>query len=100
MRRYKDRAAWILQWMQRRGVLYVDVLRTDFVCDYIDETGATSSLMLIGAPKCRRLSDDLLRMYRDGVLKRFPAGLGRGDSSMGFPKWIWSYSVRHDPRST
>lgn len=87
-----EREAWIYAYIKRRGVS-VDVLYADFVDDYEEATGAKTVPQPFGACKCRQLGRDLGRMYKKGILTRWASGLPSGDSSMGFPKWVWSYQL-------
>lgn len=90
-----ERFAWIEAWMRSdRTRARVDVLDSELVLSYIEATGAKSSLQFIGAPKCKQLGSDLSAMFRAGILKRSPTGLPSGDSSMGFPKWVYVYSLK------
>lgn len=89
-----DRYRWILNYMQRGHGRSVDVLYSDFVCDYIEATGAKSVLQIFGAPKCPQLGRDLGAMYQAGILDRYATGLPSGDAAMGFPKWVYTYRIR------
>jgi len=94
-----EREAWLLEYLGKRQALYtscrycVDVLDKAFVEAYADATGARTSVMFYGAPKCAMLGDDLGGMARKGLLERYRTGLSGMES--GFPKWVWSY---HLPR--
>lgn len=87
-----DRHAWLEQWLTERR--YGDVLDSELVLSYCEATGADSELMHIGSPRCRQLGRDLSAMYAMGRLKRSATGLPAGDSSMGFPKWVYYYSLK------
>jgi hypothetical protein len=78
--------------MQRkdRSVENVDA---NFVDDYVDATGAAFVGQPFGAHKCKQLGRDLGRMHARGVLTRWACGLPSGDAAMGFPKWVWTYSI-------
>jgi len=69
---------------------YADVLDSDLVCAYADVTGCEPTVLMVGAPKCPQLGRDLSAMYAAGKLERSVVGLGNGDSSIGFPKWVYS----------
>lgn len=77
--------------MRRRFSAHVDTLDSVFVDAYIEYTGAPFKCMLVGAHKCDVLAADLRALWKQGVLKRSPAGCS--GVGMGFPKWIWSYSL-------
>ena len=72
----------------------VDVLNSEFVDDYSRATEAETSRMTIGAAKCKQLGRDLSHLYRNGRLDRYSTGLPAGDSSMGFPKWVYTYQLK------
>jgi len=76
---------------------YADVLDSDLVCAYADVTGCEPTVLMVGAPKCPQLGRDLSAMYAAGKLERSVVGLGNGDSSIGFPKWVYSYSLKGTP---
>lgn len=88
-----DRYDWIENWMIENREWHVDVLNKRFVECYVDSTGAKEIMQFFGASKCRQLGRDLGEMYRLGRLNRHATGLAPGDSYMGFPKWVWSYSI-------
>lgn len=89
------RYAWLKQWMEQGGEReHADVLDTALVNAYVEATGAAATLCSIGAPRCPQLGRDLGAMYAAGVLTRSSVGMPAGDSSMGFPKWIYSYSLK------
>lgn len=89
-----DRQKWILSYMQRGHGRTVDVLYSDFVCDYMEATGTKGVAQFFGAPKCPQLGRDLGAMYSAGILDRDATGLPAGDAAMGFPKWVYTYRVR------
>ena len=96
-----DRREWIRSWLAVRSERMnaaerVDVLFSSFVEDYIEATGAKHSMQMFGAPICRQLGHDLGAMFKEGTLSRHAQGLGPGDSSMGFPKWVWVYRLTDD----
>jgi hypothetical protein len=89
-----ERYRWILGFMQRGHGRSVDILYSDFVCDYIDATGVNGVVQFFGAPKCPQFGRDLAAMFRAGILDRYATGLPTGDSAMGFPKWVYTYRIR------
>ena len=78
---------------------WVDVLNTDFVCDYIEATNARCAIMPYGAPKCSQLGEDLTKMFRQGMLTRSKTGL-EGMAGMGFPRWVYTYYAKPCAEST
>lgn len=74
----------------------VDVLDSDFVCAYADATKAHATVGMVGAPRCKQLGKDLSAMFAAQRLTRCAAGLQAGDASMGFPKWVYTYSLSSD----
>ena len=92
-----DRQNWILNYLEakQKPVLYrvrVDVLDSKFVDDYLQATGAKHSMMMYGAHKCRQLGRDLAALADIKQLERQRIGIG-GMAGMGFPSWVWSYSL-------
>jgi hypothetical protein len=90
-----ERYNWIEEWMRggRPGCENVDVLDSDFVCEYADATGAEARIEHVGAPRCAQLGRDLSALFAAERLSRTPVGLSAGDASMGFPKWVYTYSL-------
>ena len=90
----EERYSWIEAWMHGDGAkANVDVLDSDFVCAYADATEAHATVGMVGAPRCNQLGKDLSAMFAAKRLIRRAVGLQVGDSSMGFPKWVYSYSL-------
>ncbi len=90
-----ERYEWLKSWMAQGGQRqYADVLDSDLVCAYADATGAVCKFLMVGAPRCAQLGRDLAAMYAAGHLNRTSMGLPAGDSSIGFPKWVYSYSLK------
>lgn len=88
----KDRYEWILDWIQKNGNQPVDVLNQKFSDDYLEKTKANFSAMFYGAHKCSQLGRDLSAMKKSGLLERFRVGIPM--AGWGFPKWVYSYSVK------
>lgn len=92
-----DREQWILEYLKAHasgGIkAFVDVTHADFVDEYAEATGAKLKYMMIGAHRCDMLGNDLGRMYKNGTLHRFSTGL-ESMSGMGFPKWVYMYSIK------
>lgn len=92
-----DRYQWLARWMAQGGAhQFADVLDSDLVRAYVDATDAVCATGQIGAPRCPQLGRDLAAMYAAGRLLRKAVGLPAGDASMGFPKWVYSYSLKVD----
>jgi hypothetical protein len=87
------REEWILSWFKDHPNQSTDVLNADFVDDYVEATGAPCKVFFYGAMQCRQLGRDLGAMYKKGLLERYAVGLPTGDSAMGFPKWVYCYSL-------
>lgn len=97
-----DRYQWILEYLRKWQEFYgtssysVDILNADFVTDYVEATGTKRySIMPYGADKCSQLGEDLSAMYRKGLLDRSTVGID-GMSGMGFPRWVYSYSLKKE----
>lgn len=71
---------------------YLDVLNRCAVDEYAEATGAHFDVMPYGANKCPRMGRDLSAMADAGLLNRHASGIS-GLSGMGFPRWVWSYSL-------
>lgn len=90
---YQKRKAWLVQAFQElRPNDTVDVLNRDFVESYICATEVEFIPTNYGAPKCYQLGADLSKMYNEGILLRTRTGI-QGFAGMGFPTWVWSYSL-------
>ncbi len=93
-----DREQWILAWLRERqsrssAPYRIDVLNAHFVDEYIDATGATHILQMLGAHTCPQLGRDLGRLHARGLLSRYTAGIDGGLCYQGFPRWVWSYTL-------
>lgn len=86
----KDRESFIVSYISAEERRHVSVLSPEFVDAYIEYTGANYLVMMWGANKCRLLSSDLSRMYKNNILKRFATGIRGGE---GFPRWVYIYSL-------
>jgi predicted ATP-grasp superfamily ATP-dependent carboligase len=101
-----DKATGVMRRQQRwdyllqRAVRYstLDVVNAYLVEDYVEETGAKSKVMWYGADKCPLLGRDLSAMEREGLLSRYRTGLS-DMHSMGFPSWVWVYSLTDKGRA-
>jgi len=90
-----QRYEWLENWLANGGShQFADVLDSDLVVAYVEATGASCTYTMIGAPRCPQLSRDLAAMHADDKLARQSIGLPAGDASMGFPKWVYSYSLK------
>lgn len=69
------------------------MLDAEFVTAYVEATGATFIPQRFGAAKCRQLGRDLGELHAANKLRRVAVGLPAGDSCMGFPKWVYHYSL-------
>jgi hypothetical protein len=93
-----DRQDWIERHLQAQPPKsHVDVLNSGFVDTFVQATGATAIVQPYGANKCPTLGRDLAAMVHCGILKRHRTGI-TGLAGMGFPRWVWCYSLRNDER--
>lgn len=67
------------------------MLNEQFVEDYIKEFNPSHKFMLIGAHKCKELSELLKSLYDQGILSRNAIGIPDRESYM--PKWIYCYTL-------
>lgn len=89
------RHEWIINYLFKRTTSQkytVDVLHSDFVCDYCDELEVKCGMCFYGAPKCPQLGRDLAELEKMGKLVRSRTGVS-GVAGMGFPKWVWVYKL-------
>lgn len=85
---------WIVGYINNLdGIKAVDMLDEDFVDKFIQQFNAKHQATLIGAYRCNELSRLLGKMYKNGLLVRYPMGLRSGAYQDGFPKWIYCYEV-------
>lgn len=87
---YADRRRWVLEWL--RANKFADCMNRDFVEDFAEATRCKYVASPWGAGWCRQLTEDLLRMHREGDLRRWRVGLGSAWQP-GMPKWVWSYGL-------
>jgi hypothetical protein len=92
--RPQERLEWILlnmlEAVEHYGMNHsVDVLDRDFVLAYLNGTNAPFKPVNMGAERCAMLGRDLGELYKQGYLRRNPAGVS--GMPHGFPTWVWSY---------
>lgn len=93
----QERLDWIERHVRDNNQLSrggVDVLNSDFVDAYIDATKAAFRPTNYGAYKCAQLGRDLAKMVDQGIMRRHRIGI-EGLAGMGFPRWVWSYTLTH-----
>ena len=83
-----EHARWVLRYAVDRGP--VDMLDRYFVEAFAEKFGVATKTMVLGAPKCRKLSEVLRALHFLRYLDRYPQGID-GMSGMGFPKWVYRY---------
>lgn len=88
-----ERQEWILNYFLGKPGSSADVLDVTFVEAYVEATGAKFVPQRFGAAKCRQLGRDLGELHAANKLRRVALGLPAGDASMGFPKWVYHYSL-------
>lgn len=87
---------WIEQHLRSNAMLArggVDILNAEFVDAYIDATGATHSHQPYGAARCPQLGRDLSEMSRQYRLRRQLEPLPADMRGMGFPLFVWHYTL-------
>jgi hypothetical protein len=100
MKEKKERHAWLLSYLDKLAenatdvitIESMDVLNANFVNNYIAATNAKFIAQPFGADKCPMLGSDLSELARGGYLRRTRTGL-QGMGGMGFPRWVWSYTI-------
>jgi hypothetical protein len=91
----EEKEKWIINYLINNSIGFVDILDEDFVMAFIDKFGAKCVDNVIGAPKCKELSNLLSQMYRNNKLNRFAHGVRSGLCQDGkFPKWVYSYTIK------
>lgn len=89
-----DRYKFIEKWLADRSrtvAASVDCLDSDFVDAYIEYTKAKFVPVTIGAHRCNQLAIDMANMASVRRLVRWRSGVP--GSMIGFPKWVWCYSL-------
>lgn len=87
---FDQRRRWIIAYLKTHK--RADILDRYFVDGYVAASNAKVRVMPYGADKCTSLSNDLLRMFREGSLSRNTTGI-EGMAGMGFPTWVYVYKL-------
>jgi hypothetical protein len=85
-----DKEQFVTEYLKTKTVA-VDILNSEFVCDFIDKFKPKFQQTFFGAPKVKELGKLLSSMYKKGLLTRSPVGLHKPE--WGFPKWVYCYSL-------
>jgi hypothetical protein len=88
-----QRQEWILEYLRKRPGASVNILDAAFVESFVEATSAKFIPQMFGAAKCPKLGQDLGALHAINKLCRVAVGLPSGDASMGFPKWVYHYSL-------
>lgn len=89
-----DRYAWIKSYLQKDS--RVDILNREFVAQYAIATKPAVGTYRRHMAWHRSVGRDLSAMYAAGILTRGRVSLPEM-SGMGFPKWVYVYSLRVQP---
>lgn len=93
-----ERFDWIENYLKGKPEYddSVNILEQKFSDMYLDATGVDFDPMMYGAHKCKQLGKDLADMHKAGRLERVRRGIN-GMGGMGFPKWVYVYSLPGKP---
>jgi hypothetical protein len=92
MKNISKKEEFIMEWLIQEN--HLDTLNTEFVDAYINAFSPPHKIMTFGANKCPELGRLLSSMYKRGIITRQSFGITNGAWQYGFPKWVWSYSIK------
>ena len=86
-----EKEKFIIEWLEREQ--FVDVLCQDFMEQFANRFKCKGRRMSIGAPRVQLAGKTLSTMFKKGLLTRFTVGIDAYAGGIGFPKWVYSYSL-------
>lgn len=92
MKRDREQYFWIIRWLLDHDS--ADVCDSEFHDAFATYFHVKQNEKLWGAQPSPLAMRRLAAMYRDGDLKRCRVGLTQM-GGMGFPTWVYSYSLKH-----
>ena len=87
-----DKETFVIEYLQREQ--FVDILNHDFMVEFANRFNCKGRRMSIGAPRVPLAGRTLSVMFKKGLLNRFTVGIDAYAGGVGFPKWVYSYSLK------
>ena len=90
-----EKIDWVRDWLKQNNTP-VDILNSKFVDDYINEFNPSKvEILPFGANRCPELGKLLSWGYKNGYLNRGRVSISCKE--VGFPNWIYVYSLFEPP---
>ena len=86
-----DKEQFIIRYLEKEK--FVDVLNQDFMVAFAMKFDCRVFRQTIGAPRVPLAGKTLSAMFKKGLLSRFTCGIDGYAGGVGFPKWVYSYSL-------
>jgi len=86
-----EKEKFVTEYLEREK--FVDVLDVEFMRSFAMRFACKAFNMNHGAPRVPLASKTLSNMFKGGLLERFVVGVNSYAGGVGFPKWVYSYSL-------
>ena len=86
-----DKEKFVIEYLAKEQ--FVDILNQDFMTAFAIHFDCRVFRQTIGAPRVPLAGKTLSAMFKKGLLTRFTVGIGNYAGGIGFPKWVYSYSL-------
>ena len=86
-----DKENFVIEYLAKEQ--FVDVLNQDFMTAFAIRFDCRVFRQTIGSPRVPLAGKTLSAMFKKGLLTRFTVGIDNYAGGVGFPKWVYSYSL-------
>lgn len=86
-----DKEKFVTEYLEREN--FVDVLDVEFMRSFAMRFACKAFNMNHGALSVPLASKTLSDMFKKGLLERFIVGMSSYAGGVGYPKWVYSYSL-------
>lgn len=88
-----DKEKFVIEYLVKEE-RFIDVLNQDFMTKFAIRFNCRVFKQTIGAPRVPLAGRTLSEMFKKGLLSRFSVGIDSYSGGQGFPKWVYSYSLK------
>ena len=86
-----EKEKFVIEYLEREK--FVDVLDVEFMRSFAMRFACKAFNMNHGAPRVPLASKTLSDMLKGGLLERYVVGMNSYAGGVGYPKWVYSYSL-------
>jgi len=87
-----DKETFVIEYLKKNQ--FVDVLDQEFMLAFANRFNCKARRMSLGAPRVPLAGKTLSAMFKKGLLTRSISGLDAYAGGIGFPKWVYTYSLK------